>query len=182
VLAAGVRIDPERWPVTGRVPVGVTTAAAKPLQVGAAVARLLGGDGVLVDQVPRAVSGGANTAAERTACSASELLPVCAGLEVVVGDMGNEALRLALFMTNDGDIAFDGVAVDVHLNRVARFALSDHRRPNRISVGVGHVDRLADFHLHDRDSRKPYFEVCLAIVLEQSWGAPAGCSGCLARE
>jgi hypothetical protein len=55
VLAACVRLDSDHEPVTGHVPVGLAGAAAKPLQVRAAVTGLLGGDGVLVDQVLRGV-------------------------------------------------------------------------------------------------------------------------------
>ena len=81
-----------------------------------------------------------------------ELL-VCTVFEVVVGDVGDEALRLALFMADDGDIAFHGMAVDVHFDRVARFASSDHGGSNRVSVGVGHVNALSDLYLHDRNSK-----------------------------
>jgi hypothetical protein len=65
--------------------------------------------------------------------------------------VGDEALRLALFVADDRDIAFHGVAVDVHLDRVAGFASGDDSAPNRVSVGVGDVDRLADLCLHHRD-------------------------------
>jgi hypothetical protein len=104
--------------------------------------------------------------AETTAapCSASELRLVCAGLEVVVGDVSDESLRLPRLMADDCDIAFHGIAVDVHLDRVARFASSDHRGPNRVSAGVGHVNGLSDLYLHDRNSRSLLPNVRSAMI------------------
>jgi len=58
VLATRVRLDPEREPVAVRVPVGGTTAAAKPPQVRTAFTRLLSGNAVFVDQVLRSVGRG----------------------------------------------------------------------------------------------------------------------------
>ena len=51
VLAACVCLDPDPKPVTGRVPVHLTAAVVKPLEVRAAITGLLGRDGVLVHQV-----------------------------------------------------------------------------------------------------------------------------------
>lgn len=70
VLAACVRLDPEWEPVVGRVPVGVSAAAAKPLQVWAAVTGLLGGDGVLSIRSCAVSGGGAKTAASSRSTSA----------------------------------------------------------------------------------------------------------------
>jgi hypothetical protein len=67
--------------------------------------------------------------------------------------VGDEALRLPLFTADDGDIAFHGTAVDVHFERVTRFASSDHRGPRRVSVEVGRVNGLSDLSLRDRNSR-----------------------------
>lgn len=66
--------------------------------------------------------------------------------------MGDETLGRVLFMADDRDIAFHGVALDVHVDRVPRLTSRDHRTPNRASVGIGQLDSLADLHLHDRDS------------------------------
>jgi hypothetical protein len=78
--------------------------------------------------------------------------------------VGDEALRFPLFMTDDGDIAFHGMAVDVHFDRVTRFASSDHRGPHRVSIGVGRVNGLSDLYLHDRNSRSLLPNVRSAMV------------------
>lgn len=49
--------------------------------------------------------------------SASESLLVRGSSEVVVGDVGDEALSLALFVADDGDITFHGVTIDVYSPR-----------------------------------------------------------------
>jgi hypothetical protein len=68
--------------------------------------------------------------------------------DLVLGNLGNESLLLALNVLNEGDVSFDRFAVNVHLNRVGWFPDALNDAAHCIALLVRDIDLLADSDLH----------------------------------